>query len=120
MTHPPKGPDDEAWINQMLDDLAQAPIEEAPDALMSRVLADAGAMLPAPGGVRVSWWRQFVEGLGGWSAVGGLAAAAATGFVIGIGGIEPATFDDFLSADYDAYYESQDVFSAFGWDLEDG
>lgn len=122
MTHPPERRDDDAWIEQMLDDLAQEPIADVPDALMARVLADSEALRPAPGGasVRAPWWRQIVEALGGWSAVGGLSVAGVTGFVIGIGGYEPAAFDQMWSADYDTYYESQEAFSAFGWDMEDG
>lgn len=126
MTHPPERPEDDAWIDQMLDDLAQAPVDDVPGALMARVLADANAMLPAPGGavrpvrVRAPWWREVVEALGGWSTVGGLAVATATGFVIGIGGIEFVYFDDFLTANYDTYYQSQDAVSVFGWDMEEG
>ncbi|MEP1961975.1 hypothetical protein [Tateyamaria sp.] len=122
MTHPPERPKDDAWIDQMLGDLAQDPVGEVPEALMARVLADADAMLPAPGGAvaPIPWWRQIVDGIGGWNAVGGLAVAAATGFVIGIGGIEAVHFADFLSVNYDTYYEGQDAVSVFGWDIEEG
>ena len=123
MTQPPnKRPEEDAWLDQMLDDLARAPMPDVPDGLMARVLQDADAMLPAPGGAisRAPWWRPIVEALGGWRAVGGLVAAAATGFVVGIGGLDSVGADALWMMDYEAYYESQDAFDAFGWDLEEG
>ncbi len=122
MTRPPERHDDDAWLDQMLEDVANTPMPDASDALLSRVMADAQAQLPPPGGVvtRAPWWRQIVAGLGGWSAVGGLVAAAATGFVVGLGGLDNVGLDTLWPDSYDIYYDSQDAFSAYGWDLEEG
>lgn len=123
MTRPPQQrPEDDAWMDRMLDDLASAPVPDMSDDFMSRIMADAQAQLPAPGGsaVRAPWWRQLVDGLGGWPALGGVVAAAATGFVIGFGGFEGAAMDA-LWTPYDAtYYEGGAGYDAFGWDIEEG
>ena len=123
MTQSPQGPgDDDRWIDRILDEMADMPDGQVPDALMSRVLADADAMLPPPGGrvARAPWWRQFVEGLGGWIAVGGLAAAAATGFAVGLGGLDSIGVSVPWSLDYESYYDGTGAFDAFGWDMEEG
>lgn len=58
--------------------------------LMARILADAadvqaGFPVARASGVRVGGFvRQLVQGLGGWPAVAGLAAAAVTGLWIGM------------------------------------
>jgi len=120
-----KSPDrdgDERWVDQMLDDLARAPVPDLPDALMARILADADAMLPPPGGhkLRAAWWRQILEGVGGWTAVTGLVAAAATGFVVGLGALDGVGVSaPWMQVD-DTYYDTQEATYAFGWDMEEG
>lgn len=54
-------------------------------ALMTRLLADARAELPAAVGP--------VSALGGWAGVGGLLAAAVTGLMVGVA--DPAAVDLF-------------------------
>lgn len=122
MAQPPERDDDDAMIMRMLDELARTPAPDAPDDLLARVLADGDALLPAPGGVEAPapWWRQMVDALGGWSAASGVVAAAATGFVIGLVGIDAVDIDAMWSAVDVGYYEAQDPFAAFGWDLEEG
>ena len=122
MTKPPMPPEDDGWIDQVLDDLARAPVPDAPDDLMARVLTDGLALLPPPvrGIVRVPWWRYVVDGIGGWTAVGGLVAAAATGFVVGLGGLETIGVTPPWSVDYETYYDSPGAEYAFGWDMEEG
>lgn len=109
-------------VGRMLDDLAAAPVPDPSGDLMARVLADGEMHLPTPGGqvVVVPWWRQIVLGIGGWGTVGGLVAATATGFVIGLGAIGDTGVDTLWTLDYDAYYESDLGFDAFGWALEEG
>jgi hypothetical protein len=123
MTPPDKRPEgDDAWIDRMLDDLGQTEVPEVSADLMARVLGDAEAMLPAPGGVvaPTPLWRQIVQGLGGWTAVGGLVAAAATGFVVGLGGVEAMGLGDYWSLDASASYDSLSALDAYGWDFEEG
>lgn len=123
MTNAPERPDEgDAWIDAMLDDLARTPVPDTPDRLMARVLADAQEMLPAPGGavVRAPWWRQIVEGIGGWTAVGGLVAAAATGFAVGLGGLDTMGVTTPWPVSYETYYDSSGEVDAFGWDMEEG
>lgn len=113
---------DDAWLDDMLDDLAAAPVGDPSDALMSRVMSDALAIMPPPGGdqPKVSIWRNIVHGLGGWPAVGGLVAAAATGFVVGLGALDMTADAMAWPFGYDLLYQDQTGLDAFGWDLEEG
>ena len=119
MTRPTDRRDDAAWLDEMLDEMAGSDVPAPAPDLMARVLADAVAQMPPPGGAPASapLWRQIVRGLGGWSAVGGLVAAAATGFVVGLGGLETVGADALWS---DTYYDSSTALDAFGWDYEEG
>lgn len=121
MTKAPNHNDD-AWIDGLLDDLARTPVPDTPDDLMARVMEDAYGMLPAPGerAAPVPWWRQVVEGIGGWTAVGGLVAAAATGFVVGLGGLDSVGVTSPWTMTYETYYDSPGSLDAFGWDMEEG
>ncbi|WP_291729535.1 hypothetical protein [Leisingera sp. F5] len=78
---------------QELDDLFAAARSEPPalpDRLNAAILADAaraqaGFQAAAPAQApRQPLWRQLIEALGGWPALGGLAAASAAGLWIGI------------------------------------
>ncbi|WP_299724643.1 hypothetical protein [uncultured Tateyamaria sp.] len=122
MTQPPKQPDEAEWIDGLLDELAGTPLPDTPDDLMARVLGDGQALMPPPGGPRapVPWWRQVVEGIGGWTAVGGLVAAAATGFVVGLGGLDDMGLSTPWVLGEEAYYDSLGTLDAFGWDMEEG
>ncbi|NVK15117.1 MAG: hypothetical protein HWE35_13190 [Rhodobacteraceae bacterium] len=61
-----------------------------PDHLSAAILADAARVQPggqpaAPArAARQPLWRQLAEALGGWPALGGLAAASAAGLWIGV------------------------------------
>lgn len=113
------GPD---WVDDMLDDLGRTPVPDPSDDLLARVLADADAHIPPPGGaIQVRpWWQQIVRGIGGWGAVGGLVAATATGFVVGLGALDGAGADTLWTLGYDAYYDADLGLDAFGWALEEG
>ncbi len=81
------------------------------DALMARILADADAALPGPGHASATvplragggWLSRVLDGIGGWPAAAGLAAATVAGLAIGIatpetlsllsGGVLSATTD---------------------------
>ncbi|WP_147106537.1 hypothetical protein [Tateyamaria sp. syn59] len=122
MTQGSQDPDPDKIVARMLDDLAAAPVPDPSDDLMVRVMADAQAHLPAPGGTRVAtpWWRQIVQGIGGWGAVGGLVAATVTGFVIGLGALESTGMDAIWTLGYGEYYDAELGLDAFGWALEEG
>lgn len=69
-------------------DMAAAQQPVPPDDLMARVLADAQALQPAPVAVAPSvparrGWESFVEMIGGWPGIGGLATAGVAGLWIG-------------------------------------
>jgi hypothetical protein len=77
--------------DDMLDDLfAQARgLDAQPsDALMARILTDADnvqtAMQPEQAAVASGPWTRFLDALGGWPAVSGLAAATVAGIWIGV------------------------------------
>lgn len=121
MTQGSKTPDLDQ-MDALLDDMANLPTPDPSPDLMARVLADAEAHLPPPGGVpaRVPWWRQMVADIGGWGAVGGLVAATATGFVIGLGALDATGVDALWTLGYAADYGAELGLDAFGWALEEG
>lgn len=114
--------EDDAFVDALLSDLAHTPVRAPSDALMARVLADAQDMLPPPGGAVAAppLWRQLVDSVGGWGTVGGLVAAAATGFAVGLGGLDSVGVGAPWSLTYDTYYDSPGTLDAFGWDMEEG
>ena len=120
MTHDRKT-DADAWVDALLNDVASAPVPKPSQDLMARVLADATAKLPPPGGRAevASLWHEFVAGIGGWFGVGGVLAAGFTGLVIGLGAIDPSDVDTLFSFGFFENYDSQSGLSAFGWDLEE-
>ncbi|WP_152613099.1 hypothetical protein [Tateyamaria sp. ANG-S1] len=122
MTRGPHAPDPGKTIEEMLDDLAADPGPGPSADLMARVLADAQTHLPAPGGAVAAapWWRQMVQGIGGWGAVGGLMAATVTGFVVGLGALDSTGADLVWTLGYDDYYDAELGLDAFGWALEEG
>lgn len=123
MTRTPQHPDkDDDWITGLLDDVSRTPVPDTPDPLVMRVMEDAIAMMPAPGGrvVPAPWWRSIVDGIGGWTAVGGLVAAAATGFVVGLGGLDTVGVSAPWLLDDAAYFDSLGTVDTFGWDMEEG
>ncbi|MEX0304463.1 MAG: hypothetical protein AB3N24_18750 [Leisingera sp.] len=78
---------------QELEDLFAASRAEppaVPDHLTAAILEDAAreqpGLQPAAPARRASkpLWRQLIEAIGGWPAIGGLAAASAAGLWIGI------------------------------------
>ncbi|MEL6450740.1 MAG: hypothetical protein AAFQ19_05725 [Pseudomonadota bacterium] len=112
---------DAAWLDALLDDVGRTPPPAVSDDLMARVMADAVAALPAPGGAPapVPIWRQVVEGLGGWSAIGGLVAATVTGFAVGLGALDTAGADAIWSLGSEMSLDSEAGLNAYGWDLEE-
>ncbi len=115
--------DKEMWLDKLLDDVGDAPAADTPADLMARVLEDALAAQPAPGAVMatpVSLWRQMLEGLGGWMSVGGLVAATATGFAIGLGALGGEPSDLYWMTGLDMFYDTDIGLTAYGWDLEEG
>ena len=78
-------PDPEAELDALL---AQARTQKASpsDDLMARIAADAKRLQPAPKIATAqvpSFWSQMRAALGGWPALGGLAATAVVGVYIG-------------------------------------
>ncbi|KIC07764.1 hypothetical protein RA19_21775 [Leisingera sp. ANG-M1] len=78
---------------QELEDLfaaARAERPAVPDRLSAAILEDAARELPGSRSAaprrraRQPLWRQLAEAVGGWPALGGLAAASAAGLWIGI------------------------------------
>ena len=121
MTDRSKTPDPDP-IASLLDEMADLPVPDPSPDLMARVLADAEAHLPPPGGVlaRVPWWRQIVADIGGWGAVSGLVAATATGFFIGLGALDAMGVDALWTLGYEDYYDANLGLDAFGWAFEEG
>ena len=74
---------DETRLDALLADVArQKP--EVSDALMAAVLRDAARMQPAPAPVRPGLWASLLDLIGGWPAMGGLAAAGLAGVWLGV------------------------------------
>ena len=76
---------------QELEDLFAAARSEPPAVpghLTAAILEDAAreqpGFQPARRAARQPFWRQLIEAVGGWPALGGLAAASAAGLWIGI------------------------------------
>ena len=113
--------------DKMLDDLfadARAFKVAPSDALMTRVLADAEAAQPKSQSVqkaRLGIWAQFMDAIGGWPAVSGLAAATVAGIWIGVA--PPSSVED-ITASFMGDEVSVDLFSSdFGFaagDFVDG
>lgn len=121
MTQGPKH-DDDPWLDDLLDEVGRGAVPDVSDDLLARVMADAEAVLPPPGGmlVRVPLWRQVVGALGGWGSVGGLVAAGVTGLAVGLGAVDATGVDALWSLGVFDGYDGQSGLSAFGWDFEEG
>ncbi len=94
-------------------------------------MADAAAVQPAP---VMRGWRGFLRTIGGAPALGGLVAATAVGFWIGVA--PPAAMPDIaaqlLTADTALTLSEDDTapdltafgwdpdLTAFGWEIEEG
>ena len=81
------------------------------DDLHARIMSDAMSVMPSnvvsiPSD-NTSWWRRWLEPLGGWPALGGMVTACAAGIWIGIA--PPASLPDPIqfvqSADTDLFGE---------------
>ncbi len=86
--------------DEIVDDLfAQARNAKVtpPDDLMARILAEAetvqAGFTHAPQASRPTLWATVLDAIGGWPAVGGLAAATVAGVWIGIA--PPASIEEF-------------------------
>lgn len=110
------------WVDALLDDVGGMGAPDPSGDLMARVLVDADAMMPPPGGAPASegMMRQVLSGLGGWLSVGGLVAATAVGFVVGLGALGGAGVEMLWQGEYGAYYDDTLGFSVNGWDFEEG
>jgi len=102
---------------------ARVSAAEPDGALMARIFADAEAEMPVAlpvGAARPGLLARAVAAVGGWPAAAGLAAAAVTGLVIGLG--SAGTLSD-LSEGYlvaDADYQLEDLLPSYGGLLGDG
>lgn len=84
--------DTEKALEELEDLFAAARSERpaVPEHLSAAILADAareqaGFQAAAPArAARQPLWRQLIEAVGGWPAMGGLAAASAAGLWIGV------------------------------------
>ncbi len=91
--------------NDMLDDLfaqARAVAPQPSDALVARVLADAGNVAraePVPNAdPQIGIFARFMELIGGWPAVGSLAAATVAGIWVGVA--PPVSVEDFTASTF--------------------
>ncbi len=115
--------DDELWVEALLDDVGRSAVDDPSGDLMARVLADAEDLRPAPGGAapsREGLLRQVIAGLGGWLSVGGLVAATAVGFSVGLGALSSTGIETLWLGEYGTYYDDTLGFSVNGWDFEEG
>ncbi len=101
--------------------VARATAPEPGADLLARIAADAEAEMPAPvAAPRPGFLARAVAAVGGWPAAAGLAAAAVTGLVIGLG--SAGTLSD-LGEGYlvaDAGYQLEDLLPSVGGLLGDG
>ncbi|WP_415919987.1 hypothetical protein [Tateyamaria sp. SN6-1] len=110
------------WIDTLLQDVGDTPAPEVSNDLLMRVRADAEAAMPASGGApaREPVLQHLLRGLGGWGSLGGLVAATAVGFAVGLGALDGAVLDAYWLDPYGIYYDDSLGLSANGWDLEEG
>lgn len=114
---------DPASVDVLLARARDTEVQLPPD-LAQRVVADALNVQPqvpaAPR--RPGWGQRFLAALGGWPALGGLAAASCTGFWIGIsppeGMIDAGAL--LVNASSSTVYDEAAELTAFGWDVEEG
>lgn len=113
---------DEDKALQELEDLfaaARSDRPAVPEHLSAAILADAareqaGFQPARPArAARLPKWRQLIEAIGGWPAMGGLAAASAAGLWIGVA---PPSFvpDPVALAGYE---DSSTVFADESYDI---
>ncbi|WP_264212859.1 hypothetical protein [Leisingera thetidis] len=116
---------------QELEDLfaaARAEPPALPQSLTAAILADAahaqsGFQAAAPGrAARQPLWRQLIEAIGGWPAIGGLAAASAAGLWIGMAPPsfvpDPVVLAGFEDANTAVPYDSYDMAAVLSEDLQ--
>jgi len=89
---------------------ARATPPQVPDALMTRVRADAQAMQPR---AKIGW-GGWLRGLGGLPAMGGLVTATCVGFWIGVA--PPDTLPDLGGLVLGFEQTSDFETDGFGWD----
>lgn len=99
---------------------ARANPPAVPEALMTRILADAEALQP---NASAGGWRTWVAALGGLPALGGLVTATCVGFWLGFA--PPAVLPDLAQEMLGVELLLDDSFDApglsgFGWDIEEG
>ena len=112
-------------VEALLAEAARKP-DELPPGLAARVLADARrvqspapAARPRPAG---GAFARFLQALGGWPTLSGLAAATCAGFWIGIdppAGVPDAAVMLWGGEEYANSDEAAEL-TGFGWDLEEG
>ena len=109
-------------LDSLLEEAARAPVD-LPPGLAARVMQDAAAA-SAAGHRRMkpNLMSRIARALGGWPALGGLAAATCAGFWIGIS--PPAAIPDagslLLGGEDITLDDSMADLSGFGWDIEEG
>ena len=111
---------DTDMLETLFQDARAAP-PALPDGLLDRIMADA---LAQQSNARSRGWRGIWQAIGGAPAFGGLVAATAVGFWIGVA--PPSTLPDIATqiitgASYAALDDTATPdLTAFGWDIEEG
>lgn len=117
MKKPDKSMDDLALEN--LFEQARATPPQVPDALMTRVMADAQALQPRG---KTAGWRGWLMAIGGLPALSGLVTATCVGFWIGV--MPPDGLPDLaglvLTGQDSAELETDTDLTGLGWDIEEG
>lgn len=89
---------DEKMLNDVFAQMRDDSVAPS-DTLMDRIMQDAdgvlGAAAPRPSRPRRGIFAQFMDAIGGWPAMSGLAAATVAGVWIGV--VQPTSLSD-LSA----------------------
>ena len=96
-------------------------VEATPsDDIMVRILADAdsvqGGFVVASAPEKTGLWERMMDGLGGWPAVSGLAAATVAGIWVGVA--PPTALEDLTSSVIGDEVSVSFFSSDFGFDAE--
>jgi hypothetical protein len=116
---------DDKELDKLLDALARETQDPSPD-LMGRILGDAYDAQPVPTpdpapalSAPPSRRKGILQVFGGWSGLGGLAAAASIGFFMGFS--PPQAVQSPLNSILGVEFAEDDsTVSGFGWDIEEG
>jgi hypothetical protein len=112
---------DDALLEALFAEAAGDGKPEVPADLMARILADAEAMQPTAAALaarpaRQGLFSQFMQAIGGWPSLAGLATATVAGVWIGFsayGTIVPSSVADLIEGDSQTYLAYVDASYAF-------